>query len=275
MTAWDHDQWVKLYRQDSADWLDWSWQARALFCFLLRKVDRDGCYPVGKRDPAKAIGRLVDMPEGETRNALKELQATDTVLIGDGSVCVPNYTRAHPKPLTGAERTRRWRERQAQKSDGRDAGDGVTHSVTCDADREIDREIERKTERTIARARESGRGADPHLQWNQLAAELTALGPLSGGPQVNWAGPPPKAYGFALELMGGNASILKRLSATHRRLSATTDRDQRKWFGRLLFASEATVERLAAEPLEGEMQPAHAKKSAVNAASVLGDGWDA
>ena len=273
MTAWDHDQWVKLYRQDSADWLDWSWQARALFCFLLRKVNREGCYPVGKRDPAKAIGRLVDMPEDVTREALLELQETETIIVGEGSVCVPNYTKAHPKPLTGAERTRRWRENKARKRDGSDDRDGVTHSVTRDADREIDREIDRRErERAIARAREHG-GQDPHLAWNQLAAELQQLGPLRGGSQVNWSGPMPAGYPFALELLGSNRSILSRLAATHRRLSASTDHGDRRWWGRRLLGSQAAVERLNAEPILAEVtQPSG--PVAVKAQDVLGDGWE-
>lgn len=270
MTAWDHDQWIKLYRQDSADWLDWSWQARALFCFLLRKVDREGCYPVGRRDPARAIARLVDMPEDVTREAMSELELTETIVIEDGSVCIPNYTKAHPKPLTSTERSRRWR---ARKGDARDGGDGATSQGTGDAEREKEREKERRErERSIARARENG-GQDPHLAWNQLAAELQQLGPLRGGSSVNWRGPMPAGYPFALELMGSNKAILSRLAATHRRLSASADHGDRKWYGRRLLGSQASVERLNDEPIlaevVGPMQP-----QALTAQDVLGDGWE-
>jgi len=120
---------------------------------------------------------------------------------------------------------------------------------------------------SITRAHESGRGVDPHLAWHQIAAELQQLGPLSGGNRVNWGGPPPRGYAFALELMGDNASILQRLAATHRRLSASTDRDQRAWYGRRLLGSEAAVERLAQEPLPDEV-PTQAPKRIVGLADI-------
>jgi hypothetical protein len=120
---------------------------------------------------------------------------------------------------------------------------------------------------SIARAHESGRGVDPHLAWHQLAAELQQLGPLSGGNRVNWGGPPPRGYAFALELMGDNASILQRLTATHRRLSASTDRDQRAWYGRRLLGSEAAVERLAQEPLPDEV-PTQAPKRILSLSDI-------
>ena len=285
MTAWNDDTWVKLYRQDSADWLDWTWRGRAVFCLLLRKVDRSGRYGLGRRDDADYyVARLIDMDQDLVAEGLEELQATGTVRIvtdeGDGSraIEIPNYTAAHPRTKTSAERMREYRARK-KKSDASDGCDEVTSRYA--KEREIDREIERKKDRerarTIARAREAG-GQDPHLAWHQLAAEVTRLGPLKGGPRVNWSGPMPKAYPFALELFGSNTSILRALAATHRRLSRSQDHSERSWWGRRLLGSQGAVERLNSEPLESAA-PEIAPKRIARAEDVLtpeiwGDGSD-
>ena len=279
MTAWEHETWVKLYRQDSADWLDWTWKGRAVFCLLLRKVDRCGRYDLGRRDDAGYyVAKLIDMDWDLVAEGLNELLSTETVRIvslenGSRALEIPNYTRAHPRPKTATERVRKHRAKQRAKEAETICNDGTFHE-TGNAEREKEREKERKKERerSIARARENG-GQDPHLAWNQLAAELQQLGPLRGGSAVNWRGPMPAGYPFALELMGSNKAILSRLAATHRRLSASSDHGDRKWYGRRLLGSQASVERLNAEPIlaevVGPMQP-----QALTAQDVLGDGWE-
>lgn len=45
---WQDERFVRLYTRDTADWLTWPWQSRALFPLLMRKADRVGRVSMGR-----------------------------------------------------------------------------------------------------------------------------------------------------------------------------------------------------------------------------------
>jgi len=81
---WSNERYVRLYTRDSVTWSLWPWEARALFCFLLRKVDRAGVLDLGGNDPARAVAAVVGMPLAMVKEhlpAIIESGAVESVTI--------------------------------------------------------------------------------------------------------------------------------------------------------------------------------------------------
>lgn len=147
---WENERYVRLYTRDTADWLALSFDAQALCALLLRKVDRDGCMPLG-RHGRKAVAICLGQAAIWDRlsAALAELEADGCVVVegpaGAEVLRYRNYVEAQEAVASGAQRTREWRERKRlEESPGvtderRDVtgarrsvtgGDGARRSVT-------------------------------------------------------------------------------------------------------------------------------------------------
>lgn len=90
---WGDERYVRIYTRDTTDWLLWSWQARAVFVELCRKVDRAGVLEFGARGP-KAIAAHLRIPWEVVEPALGELTESGTVEIRDGALVVINFLEA-------------------------------------------------------------------------------------------------------------------------------------------------------------------------------------
>lgn len=145
---WSDERYVRLYTRDTVEWLSWSWQARAVFQALMRKVDRAGCLDLPS-DPVKAtrgLSRMLDMPGEVIDDHLPELLESGAVIRGDVGLVVRNFVDAQESVTSHAERQRRYKERQAassardemspdcepanQEVTRADAGDGSVTGVT-------------------------------------------------------------------------------------------------------------------------------------------------
>lgn len=111
---WSDERYVRVFTRDTVEWLSWSWQARALFVELLRKVDRAGCLdlPSGTERAVKGLSRLVGMPEQVVAEFLPELAESGAVVMGDRGLVIRNFVEAQEATASHAERQRRYRERQ-------------------------------------------------------------------------------------------------------------------------------------------------------------------
>lgn len=45
---WSDERYVRLFTRDTVTWLRWSFETRAIFCLMLRKVDRSGVLETGR-----------------------------------------------------------------------------------------------------------------------------------------------------------------------------------------------------------------------------------
>lgn len=132
---WEDERYVRLYTRDTVDWLGLSFLAQGLFCLLLRKVNRAGLLPLGKHGKKAvvvAIGHPGDWPRLE--GALEELLADGSVQIQGDVLVIPNFVAAQEAKMSGAARTREWRERQRDGVTGRNttspANGSTSHGVT-------------------------------------------------------------------------------------------------------------------------------------------------
>jgi hypothetical protein len=125
---WESEPYRKLYMRDTATWLLWPWQARALLPLLLRKVDRTGALGLG-RNAVAGLAALVGLPEEVAAAGLEALTADGTVVLDGQKLTIPNHTHAQNGRSSAAIRMRESRERKSAKT-GRRQLHGVARSDT-------------------------------------------------------------------------------------------------------------------------------------------------
>ena len=107
---WTNERYVRLYTRDTDDWLVLSWQAKALFPLILRKVDRSG-YLATKRG-AIGVAAQTGLPLDLVEVGLPDLIRDGSVTECDEGYLMPNYIEAQEAPQSDAQRARDMRERR-------------------------------------------------------------------------------------------------------------------------------------------------------------------
>lgn len=107
---WADENYVRLFTRDTVTWESWSWQTRATFALLLRKVSRAGVLDIGKRAPAAALAIITHMPLEFTTVAADELLADGTLEQVGNSLLIPNFNAAQETRKSNAQSKREQRE---------------------------------------------------------------------------------------------------------------------------------------------------------------------
>lgn len=107
---WTNERYVRLYTRDTDDWLVLSWQAKALFPLMLRKVDRSG-YLATKRGSV-GVAAQTGLPLDVVDVGLPDLIRDGSVTECDEGYLMPNYIEAQEAPQSDAQRARDMRERR-------------------------------------------------------------------------------------------------------------------------------------------------------------------
>jgi hypothetical protein len=109
---WEDERYVRLYVRDSIGWLSLSFDAQALFCLILRKVDRAGILVLGKygkRAVATIVGHAHLWPRLEP--VIDELVSDGCIVLDGDRLIVRNFIEAQEAPQSDALRQREHRER--------------------------------------------------------------------------------------------------------------------------------------------------------------------
>jgi hypothetical protein len=126
---WSDERYVRLYTRDTADWIAWAWQARALFPLLLRKADRSGVVDLGRRGKG-GVAALVGLPPDVAEAGVDELVADGCVSLSSdesGSwLQIRNYEEAQEALASPTKRQRDWRERKRTSVDAASTGHNAT-----------------------------------------------------------------------------------------------------------------------------------------------------
>jgi len=126
---WENERYVRLYTRDSLTWKLWSWEARAILCLLLRKVDRAGVLDIGDHEPADAIAAICDLPCEVCAIGVPQLLKSKTLIVNNGQIAISNFLEAQEARASNRERQRRFRERRRKSVTQRyDESHGVTDS---------------------------------------------------------------------------------------------------------------------------------------------------
>ncbi len=113
---WSNERYVRLYTRDSVTWSLLSWEAQALLCFLLRKVDRAGVMDLGGNEPARAAAAVVRMPLDVVERALPELTAAGVFEISETAMVMPNYIEAQEAKSSDKQRQSESRGRRRDRA---------------------------------------------------------------------------------------------------------------------------------------------------------------
>ncbi len=109
---WPNERYVRVYTRDTVTWSLWPWEARALFCLLLRKMDRAGVLDIGEHAAKDAIAVVVNMPPDVVERGLAPLCAAGTVVVNGSCVIVPGFMDAQEARASGAQRQREYMARR-------------------------------------------------------------------------------------------------------------------------------------------------------------------
>ena len=129
---WSDERYVRLFTRDTVTWLRWSFETRAIFCLMLRKVDRSGVLETGRGDKAEALALTLMAPIDMCRKALSEMVDCGTVAVGDASLVIPRFIEAQECRMSDKARQKESREKRAaaKLENHDDARHTLSHGVT-------------------------------------------------------------------------------------------------------------------------------------------------
>lgn len=107
---WEDEHYVRVYTRDTIEWDMLGWEARALFLFLLRKVDRAGILELGKHG-VRGLASMLRMPLEVVDRALAELLEDGCTVQRGASLVIPNYIEAQEAKSSDRQRKREQRLR--------------------------------------------------------------------------------------------------------------------------------------------------------------------
>lgn len=118
---WSDERYVRVYTRDTLTWKLWSYEARAVFLFMLRKVDRAGVLDVDGFGP-QGLAAVLELPEEVVRKGLEDLlrrksgESCATVEYRDTAYVIPKFIEAQEANATNAHRQREFRQRRRDQT---------------------------------------------------------------------------------------------------------------------------------------------------------------
>jgi hypothetical protein len=130
---WSNEEYVRLYTRETADDLELSWEALALWRAMLCKFDRSGVIPV--RNGWPSIARMVRMPTDVVERAGPELVTDGRVRVTKHGFVAPNFTEAQTASKSDKARQKDSRDRRRETAlvkppEITGAGHDVSRAVT-------------------------------------------------------------------------------------------------------------------------------------------------
>lgn len=107
---WENERYVRLYVRDTDDWLALTWQARAMFPLMLRKVDRSGI--LHTRRGVVGIAAQTGLPLDVCEAGLPDLLRDGSVTKCDAGYLFPNYLAAQEARQSDKQRAKEARARR-------------------------------------------------------------------------------------------------------------------------------------------------------------------
>ncbi len=107
---WENERYVRLYVRDTDDWLTLTWEAKALFPLMLRKVDRAGTLQT-KRG-AVGVAAQTGLPLTVVEAGLADLERDGCVTKCDAGYVFPNFLEAQEARQSDKQRAKEARARR-------------------------------------------------------------------------------------------------------------------------------------------------------------------
>jgi len=107
---WENERWIKVYTREQGSDMILSWDARALWLEIMKRLCRAGQLDMGGGG-VKALAIMVRHDADAVAKALTELVKDGRVVINGDVLFVPNFHEAQDSRTANAERQRRRREK--------------------------------------------------------------------------------------------------------------------------------------------------------------------
>ncbi len=123
---WEDERYVRLYIRETPEWAVLSWEARAVFHEILKKVDRAGILLVGKSG-TRGLAGLLRMPIDVVERGLTAqdgLLEDGCLVATEGGYMLPNFMEA--QEAKQSDKTRKQEQRARDRADRLKAGQPVT-----------------------------------------------------------------------------------------------------------------------------------------------------
>ena len=112
---------VRLYTRDTTSWNALGWEGQCLLPLLLRKADRAGIIPIGKRTPARALAALLHGPLDFIEVGITRLIEEGAVVHRGDDLVLPRFIEAQESVRPDAVRQRQRRQRRREEALGAQA----------------------------------------------------------------------------------------------------------------------------------------------------------
>jgi hypothetical protein len=109
---WSNERYVRLYVRDTTTWKRLGFEGQALFCLLIRKVDRTGILEIDDAEPWEAASLHVNAPEDFARKGMDKLLLTGVFEHVGSSLIVPNFVDAQEASMSTTMRQKEHRLRR-------------------------------------------------------------------------------------------------------------------------------------------------------------------
>lgn len=116
---WCDEKYVKLYTRNTATWVLWPWQARAIFPHLLRATNYAGVLETGNGDRLVALSALIMMPVEVIEAGVAAMLETGTLEAIRSGFLMPKYIEA--QEATKTERAKKRDQRERQRTQARES----------------------------------------------------------------------------------------------------------------------------------------------------------
>ncbi len=207
---WSNEEYVRLYTRETADDLELSWEAVALWRAMLTKFDRAGL--IQARNGWRSIAVLTRIPMDVADRAGSELIADGRVHAIDGGFYAPNFTEAQTTSKSDKSRQRESRDRRRSEADLQviditQVGHDVSHVVTSGHERSqnvtlpllcsalppvaeppLDKTWSGKPDETPVRKRRSRIGPTCNPSSTEIASANTILAKLGEHANIKYSG---------------------------------------------------------------------------------------
>jgi len=125
----EDEHYVKLYTRDTPTWKAMSWQAKALWPLLMRRLDTVGSMDCGELGRVETVSVMTDLPGEVVEPGLKDLERVKVVTWRRGDVLLaPKFIEAQEARKT--EKLRKAEERQKARAVLAAQGSGIINDVS-------------------------------------------------------------------------------------------------------------------------------------------------
>ena len=190
---WENERYVRRYVRETVDDAVLSWEAKALWAFLLDRFNRAGILPMGVHG-WKGVAVLVRMPYAVVAPAAEELLADGRVQVRGTHLIAPNFMEAQEAKQSDKQRKAESRARQRDKVLAEKLGVTI-----CDDTTGVESQNRTETAESVTAGHTASRLVTPTLPVLSLAVpSLPENSTLSGSPDLVDSAeenkpPPPKA----------------------------------------------------------------------------------